>query len=305
MAKEGIGIEVKMTNKCDQRCSHCMNEDSPHKTGDLNSSVFIEKFEKWVESCEPFEFYIKEVRMTGGEPLLCLQAVEKIANSCKKLEIPCGINTNASSLTPSVAVRIQALGINLVKISMDATDDLTLQKIRGQNSSLQRIIAGIINALGNSLEVILRFTLCKHNQHQLISCYEMARRFGVKKLQIKPLVRHGRAVYTDAFLTAEQISESLSELAGQIASDGTQPEVLCWPPEMSGGLPSKGCGSIDKIYVATNLQAIICNYVPKAVPIGDLKKDPLDRILLQRHSNIWKSPKGYSLVAGCPQSVYF
>ena len=188
---------------------------------------------------------------------------------------------------------------------MDAADDLTLQKIRGKASSVKKTIAGIMVALECDLETILRFTICKDNQHQLIACYKMARHLGANRFQIKPLVSCGRAVNSAAFLTANQISQRLAELAVHATEDVTQPEVLCWPPEMSAGLPSKGCGSLDKIYVSSHLEVSICNYVSETKPLGNLGKNSLESVLLQRSGHTWKSPRDHKLIVDCPQRVFF
>jgi MoaA/NifB/PqqE/SkfB family radical SAM enzyme len=230
-----------------------------------------------------------------------LDGVAQIARTCRRLGIACGINTNGTLLTDSVAATLTESGVRVVKVSLDASDDFTLWKMRSKSASMKKIKQGIVNAVRNDFKVIIRFTLCRYNRHQLISCYEMVRDMGVKQFQIKPLVPAGRALDTDVFLSVEEVTEALVELAQRVSGPAAKPQVLCWNPEKAAGLSARSCGSLDKIYISSELEVTICNYHAAPIPFGNLNVDTLEQALVQRLADTVEIAEGHSIIAGCPQ----
>ncbi|MEJ2715932.1 MAG: radical SAM protein [Deltaproteobacteria bacterium] len=296
-----IGIELKVTNRCNLHCSYCMNSDSPCKSGEVDTPLFLKRLQEMHCNGDRPGFAIKEVRMTGGEPLLAVDAVAQIANICRTLGIASGINTNGIFLTASVAAKLKEAGLNTVKVSLDAAEDFTLWKMRSKPASIKKITQGILNAVQNDFKVIVRFTLCRYNRDHLIPCYEMVRDMAVTQFQIKPLVPAGRALESDLFLSLGEVVEALTELAQRVSGPFAKPQVLCWNPEKAGGLSARSCGSLDKIYISTELDVMICNYHAEPIPFGNLNADSLERVLLQRPADTVEIAAGHAIVAGCPQ----
>lgn len=282
-----------------------MNSDGPSSGTDLDWRLFIRKLEEWASGRDETSDDIKAVRMTGGEPLLCLNEVLEIARSCSRLGIRSGVNTNGTLMDSSIARMLKEAGITTVKISLDASEDVTYRRIRGSSYSLDRILEGIKIAVEFGFKVVLRFTLSRYNRDQLVSCYQIAGDLGVNAFQVKPLISAGRAVGSKAFLSKEEINMVLLELADSVSGQTPPVEILCWPPEKACPLKYKICGSINKIYISTNLQVTICNYVPGTEPIGDMGRDSLEDILRRRHCDEWVSPEGYHVISGCPQIFFF
>jgi MoaA/NifB/PqqE/SkfB family radical SAM enzyme len=303
--KKSIGIEVKVTNRCNQRCFHCMNNDSANSGEDLDSVQFTEKLNQWANAQVHSDYRIKEIRMTGGEPLLNLHTVTGIAHTCRSLGIDTGINTNATLLDKPTAQQLKESGLKIVKASFDTIDENTFRQMRGKRASWARTLAGIRTAIEGGFRVILRLTLCSYNRKQLLSCYYMARDLGVEKLQIKPLISTGRANFSEAFLTRAEVRQALCELSTVVRGPFAQPEILCWPSEDSGSLPCKGCGSLDKIYVSPNFDVFTCNYIVGTDGIGNLIKDTLETIFYRRKFESPQNDGRQFIIRGCPQVKYF
>jgi cyclic pyranopterin phosphate synthase len=299
--KKNISIEVKVTDRCNLDCFHCVNNDGPDHGIDIDGSLFTKKLAQWVDNRERSSYKVKEVRMTGGEPLLNLDAVTEIARTCNCLGIQSGINTNATLLDASTARLLKEAGLGIVKASFDSIDEMTLRQIRGPKASLSGILTGIQNAIEYGFRVILRLTLCSYNRDQLVTCYRMAQDLGVEKLQIKPLIRSGRAVDSKEFLSQDELYRTFSELAGAVNGPIAQPEILCWPSKEAAGLANNVCNSLNKIYVSTGYEAYICNYLPLIGAIGNLTQDPLERIFQQRQIRITQDANGHAILASCPQ----
>jgi MoaA/NifB/PqqE/SkfB family radical SAM enzyme len=303
--KDKVSFEVKITDRCNARCFHCANEDSLRKRSVIDSSLFVQRLEEWAEAKDRSVAAIREIRMTGGEPLLYPDAVTAIAACATRLGIRSGINTNGIPLDTSTLTRLKSAGLRTIKISFDATDEPTYRKMRDCDSSLEELNRNIRSAVYQGFDVILRFTLCRYNRDQLPGCYRAAREFGAAKFQVKPLIEAGRAAREDAFLTAAEINRALLELATAVGKSGPGVEILCWPPQGPAPFKYKICGNIDKVYFTTKLKAIICNYVPNSRAIGSLRRDSLETILLRRRTREQASHKAYRWIKGCPNSIYF
>ncbi len=304
-SKKNISIELKVTDRCDQSCFHCVNDDGPDRGREVDSGPFTARLVEWWEARERSLWHVKEVRMTGGEPLMNLPAVLEIARTCRRLGIRSGINTNASFLNETTAQALKDAGLAVVKVSFDGVDEAALCRMRGPKASLVKTVANIRTAVAHGFRVLLRLTLCTYNVGQLVDCYRMARELGVEKLQVKPLVQSGRAAMSDAFLTRQQLRAAFKELAAAVQGPVALPEILCWPPEDAFGLPNKVCGSLAKIYFSASGEATICNYLADTTPIGNVIQEPLESVLEKRNPQLWQTPGCHTMLAGCPQAVYF
>ena len=300
--RPSIGIELKITDRCNLHCFHCMNSDSQTFGSDLDVDLFLHKMSEWIHESNADDNRIGEVRITGGEPLLRPDAVMNIAKFCELHAIPCGINTNGTLLTDDMAHRLKKSGLKTVKISLDATDDKVLKTIRGSYATVKRLTTAIDAAVRHNFNVMLRFTLSRYNLEQLPSCFELATHLKVDKFQIKSLVASGRALSSKAFLSKEEIWASLSVLSNLISVSSPEVEILCWPFSLPEGMKGKACGNINKIYITTDMKLINCNYISEASPFGDLHKDSLAEILAHRlHSGGVANINGSDVFASCPQ----
>lgn len=300
-----ISIELKVTDRCNHCCFHCVNNETPGKGTDLDCEQFLKRMDVWYCGRDRSKWEIKELRMTGGEPLVNLQTVARIADACRKYRIRSGINTNGSLLTLDSAKLLKNSGLAIVKISFDTCDERVFRMMRGRGASMTDTLNGISVAVQQGFLVILRYTLCRYNAGELAACYRFAREAGAHTFQVKPLIRAGRALNTEAFLNRDEVVGALNSLASAVSNTAAAPQVLCWPPEASGGLKCKACGSIDKIYVATNGDVFICNYISTHAAIGSLAIEPLEDILNKRSPRIWRSPFGHAVLEGCIQTDFF
>lgn len=295
-----------MTNRCNQFCFHCSNEDGYNEGKDFDVELFLKRLDEYRQN-ETRLSEIREIRMTGGEPLLCLDAVERVARAASGYGIISGINTNLSLFDADTARRLKKAGLKVVKASLDALDEAIYSKMRSTEARLSDTLSGVELAVREGFYVMLRFTLCAYNRFELLDCYRYAQKAGIDKFQIKPLVNAGRATESDAFLDRTEIMASLEELSRIAGGDKAVPEILCWPPEESFGLACKVCGSIDKIYFTPAGEAIICNYLPTPAPgsIGNLNTDPLDIIIEKCIYELEEIAHGRMVLAGCQQTGYF
>jgi MoaA/NifB/PqqE/SkfB family radical SAM enzyme len=307
--QETISIEVKVTSRCNQECFHCANNDGPSADSDIDGNVFIRRLEEWTGTKEGSVYALKEVRLTGGEPLVNFQTVLDIVKCCQRLGIRSGINTNGLLFNAEKIRLLKESGLEVVKVSFDAITLTTYNQMRGSLLSLQEFTDIIQALVKNRFKVILRYTLSSINLSQLPACYNFAREMGVHKFQVKPLIRAGRAKGLEANLSPDEVNRALQELSKTAAGKRIPTEILCWPPAPGLDFSYRVCGSSKKIYVSTRLKTTICNFIEEngAIPMGDLATTPLEVILRRRaQETMWLHDiNGYRLVKGCPNTAYF
>jgi len=307
--KKPLSIEVKVTDRCNMECNHCVNNDGPTKSSDLDWKLFNCRLEEWSNRRTSSDFAIQEVRMTGGEPLVCFDSVLEIASCCRDLGIKSGINTNGHLLDPDRIRSLQEYGIELMKISFDSVDSPVFTNQFHSNRSTQNVFQSIRELVSRRIQVILRFTLSRSNLDQLQPCYQSALDFGVSKFQVKPLIRAGRAVGLKTHLDRKEVNEALEDMAEKFADSALPVEVLCWPSQKNTFFSYRLCGNIDKIYVSTAMSTSICNYIREEknqARLGNLANTPLEEILKNRLTNAWAQKIDiFQIPKGCPNSDLF
>lgn len=75
--KEGITIEILLTEQCNFRCGHCMYDSGPNKPSKYISDDILSQIEKQVKFLKALNIKVK-VNLIGGEPTLNLSKFEKV-----------------------------------------------------------------------------------------------------------------------------------------------------------------------------------------------------------------------------------
>jgi MoaA/NifB/PqqE/SkfB family radical SAM enzyme len=299
VSADKLSIEVKVTDRCNQQCFHCMNNDAPTTGRDLDCDLFLRRLREWGRDRARSTVNFTEVRMTGGEPLLNLPAVSAIGRACRDLQLRSGINTNATLLDENTLCLLRAVGLTTIKASFDSLEEDVWRAMRGSGVSPAKTAEGIQRAVAAGFHLIVRFTLCVHNRSQLIPCYRAAREWGVNRFQLKPLIPSGRAAGTDSFLGVHELHQAIQELAGIVSGPLAVPEILCWPPEHAGRLTARPCGNMTKIYIGTDGSVFDCNYLSDP-PFANLRDQSLEEACRLRHQHTKKTTGGHCVLAGCP-----
>ena len=306
--KKSLSIEVKVTDRCDMKCYHCVNSDGPTKTTDLDWKLFNRRLEEWALNREQSPYTLQEVRLTGGEPLISFDSILDISRCCRRLGIKTGINTTGLMLNAKRIGRLKESGVELMKISFDSVTRPVYANNKTGKSSFYTLEQAIRDLVRFRFNVILRFTLSRNNLDQLYPCYESAIDLGVSKFQIKPLIRAGRANDLNTFLSPSEVNEALRNMAGKYAGTSLPTEVSCWPADHIDKFSYRNCASIDKIYISTGMLTSICNYIQEDLQIrlGDLSHMSLETILEHRLQIQWAVfINGYHLPKNCPNTKFF
>ncbi|MEU7768832.1 GTP 3',8-cyclase MoaA [Nocardia sp. NPDC049190] len=136
-------LRVSITEKCSLRCTYCMPEEGlpPIPRDEL---LTVDEIVRLV-SLAARHLGVREVRFTGGEPLM-RRDLEQIVAGCHKQapDIPLSMTTNGIGLAHR-ARRLAAAGLRRVNVSLDTVDRAGFARLT-RRDRLDSTLAGILAA---------------------------------------------------------------------------------------------------------------------------------------------------------------
>ena len=134
-----LGLVLTMDCSFRPRCLYCNQGYLPTRM----------KLDDWIavlgEAARPIPPY---VYLTGGEPLALGEEVwgdNGIADTAAKLGCAVNINTNATLITPLIALQLVRMGISKLHISMDTADTIVQDELFGAPGRAEAAWRGIAN----------------------------------------------------------------------------------------------------------------------------------------------------------------
>lgn len=179
-----------VTTDCNLRCGYCYARggNSPEY---MSWKVAKRAIDLAARSGEAFK-----IQFSGGEPLLHLELIEAIVNYCTNLPARFQIQTNATLVTPELAIRLRDLGV-AVGVSLDGVPEVNdrLRKFPDGSGSAGAAIAGIRSFGSAGMKVGMTCVLSRENVTALPQLVTLASYLGnVYGISIDVLRPVGRAV---------------------------------------------------------------------------------------------------------------
>ena len=271
-------VEFQLTSACNMYCVFCFNNDRI-KTEVLAPNQITSTIKETVESTDPHS-NLKEVWMTGGEPLLEINCVKEVTKVCKELNLHSGIATNGI-LLPQYARELCKIGLNEVRISLDSTNPQLLSEIRGFKGALPKVVNGIKAAVESGLITSIRITVNKKNVNESEEIAKFADSLGVDRIELKGILPIGRA---KAVMMAEN-QKLESSFSKALKSTSKNIIILCnCLPECEGFKVQQNISCVcarTATYVACNGAIVPCSYFPHKSDYNIKKNSLLEA---------WKTP---------------
>lgn len=219
-------LRVSLTDRCNLRCVYCMPAEGMKwlpKSGVLTDSEVIRLVRIGVE-----QLGIREVRLTGGEPLLRPGLVDIVASLSQLEPRPAlSMTTNAIGLA-RLAKPLADAGLERVNISLDSLDRDTFHRLT-RRDRLPDVLAGLAGADAAGLAPIkLNAVLVRGvNDHEatrlLTFCLDHG--YELRFIEQMPLDPDGRWSRT-AMVTADEVFDLVSaqfRLTADPAQRGSAP----------------------------------------------------------------------------------
>ncbi|GAG31195.1 unnamed protein product, partial [marine sediment metagenome] len=136
-----LGLNVTAECNLDPRCVYC-NQPRPEV------AVGMDRWREIIhEATADGDGKGPYVYVTGGEPLLLGAALwgdEGLIRLATRRGATVNVNTNASLITPEVALRLVKAGLGKLHVSLDTADEGLHEALRG-GEQLHRVLRGIYN----------------------------------------------------------------------------------------------------------------------------------------------------------------
>jgi uncharacterized protein len=199
-----LNITLLTTLQCNFACDYCFQGDH----GDYNKNADKMSLETADRAADWFERELDRVRpekfvltFFGGEPLLNLPVMYKLAERAWRATQACGVQlyvniiTNGLLLTPDVVDRMLPFGLNGVKITLDGDRDThnRMRPLRGGQGTFDRIVENI-RQVADRCRIAIggNFDETSAGSYPALLDYLRAQDFGSKlvKVNFKPIVRN-------------------------------------------------------------------------------------------------------------------
>ncbi|MFI9271803.1 GTP 3',8-cyclase MoaA [Kitasatospora sp. NPDC052896] len=208
--RRAVDLRVSLTDRCNLRCTYCMPEEGMQwlgKTDLLTDEEIVRLVGLAVR-----DLGVREVRFTGGEPLL-RPGVVGIVRACAELEPrpELSITTNGIGLART-ADALREAGLDRVNVSLDTLDPETFFRL-SRRRRLPDVLAGLAAAEAAGLtpvklNAVLMRGLNDHEAADLLA-WSLEHGYELRFIEQMPLdAQHGWT--RSGMITAEEILERLS-----------------------------------------------------------------------------------------------
>ena len=278
-------LRVSLTDRCNLRCSYCMPEeglDWLEKESHLTDDEVVRLVRVGVELLG-----VREVRFTGGEPLLRRGLVDIVRRTAELTPRPeTSLTTNALGLART-AEALAAAGLDRVNVSLDTVRRDTFETIT-RRDRLDDVLAGLAAAKEAGLgpvkvnAVLLRGVNDDQASELLEWCLE--RGYDLRFIEQMPLdAQHGWD--RDAMVTADEILASLE--ARHVLTPAAEPRGSA-PAELwavDGGPATVGviasvtrpfCGDCDRVRLTADGQVRNCLFARDESDLRTAMRDGAD-----------------------------
>jgi len=217
-------LRISVTDRCNLRCFYCMPEAGVafRSSGEI---LRFEEIQRFVQVAA--RLGIREVRLTGGEPLVrkgVCRLVEMLA------AVP-GIDdlamTTNGVLLPEHAEALKAAGLSRLNISLDTLDRRKFHQI-ARRDELPRVLDGIAAAerAGFRRTKLNALAIRGYTEDEVVPLARFARRHGMELRFIEFMPLDGDDLWdADRVLPGEQILEILAGALGpleRVTRDGSR-----------------------------------------------------------------------------------
>ncbi len=272
-----------LTRRCNQRCIHCWVEAGPdEQAADLLS---VDEYDSVLE--QGLSLGLKNVKVTGGEPLLRPAEAVHILRRARSQDLRTTLETNGVLLSGRTLDGIAESGVSEVAISLDSCDPEAYARIRGSGHHFPVVVRNAVAAATLGLTTVALITVFPFTLDSIVdTCHFALEKLGAKLVKISPCTHMGRASDPTTGLhlsSAEllQTAETVRELAR--AHPGQIGTILPWvlvDPAAHSGLAHARCEFTALMGVMPDGGVSICGVAlnsPEAL-LANVRQTPLASI---------------------------
>jgi radical SAM protein with 4Fe4S-binding SPASM domain len=211
------------SRRCNLHCIHCYTESQdkfyPDELSHEEGRALIDQLS---------EFGVPVLLLSGGEPLYRPDILE-LASYASDKGLRTVLSTNGSLITREKAEEIKKANVAYVGVSLDGVG-MVHDTFRGVKGTFQKSLEGIDHCHEAGVKAGLRFTLTRHNCHQLDDIFKLVEEKGIQRVCFYHLVYVGRGKNRSRIALAPEETRKLIDLVFQKTQElydkGLKTEVL-------------------------------------------------------------------------------
>jgi MoaA/NifB/PqqE/SkfB family radical SAM enzyme/protein-L-isoaspartate O-methyltransferase len=261
-------VTLAMTNRCTYNCWHCYNADRSQV------DLPLDMMRKLARQLQKMGAVM--ITLTGGEPLL-RSDLEKIAGSFDERRCLV-LGTTGDGLDKKRARRLREKGVFAVGVSLDSTDEVEHDRLRGKDGAFKIALDALRIAGENGLYPYIVAVATREFLRP--DCFfpfmEFARDAGALEVHLLEPSATGKLAGKRGVLLTKKERQMVLDYQEQVAKDENLPILSTFlyleSPE------AFGCGAgLTHLYIDGSGEVCPCNLVP--LSFGNVTREPLDRIL--------------------------
>lgn len=282
-----IIIGWELTLACNLNCRHCGSSAGRARKDELT-------LEESLAICDQMpELLVQEVDFTGGEPLLNINW-SAIARRLKDLGIKTRIVSNGVDTCERDVALMKEVGVSGVGFSLDGLES-SHDLVRGRQGLFKKLLNSISMMRQADIPVSVITTVNRLNLKELPAMLKLLNAQGVKRWQLQPITRLGRAQTSSTLMLTENGYLELGRFIKELAVEAPKVDIdACIADSLGyftdydtrntswGGCPAGyySCG------ITSNGMVKGCLSLPDELIEGDLRKNDL--------WDIWFDPSSFS-----------
>jgi uncharacterized protein len=247
-AGQCLSLTVAPTLACNFACDYCFESHSAtHMTRETEQALLDFTGRQLTDKNSLL------ITWFGGEPTLCLAAIERLQNGFSALATrykvtldPASIITNGYLLNRPTALRLRNLGITTAQVTLDGPRELhdTRRKLRNGRGTFDRIIDNIAQSC-DILDIVVRINVDKTNIESAVEVVQCLRERSLDtrvNLHFAQVTASGAACGSirDRCFTDYEFSHRLVQLYQRLFTLGIR--IMDYPEVFAGG----HCGAVSE-----------------------------------------------------------
>jgi len=272
MPKDSFGREItylrlSVGTACNFHCVYC----NPQGKWDVKREVL--SYEQLLHLTSLFhQIGIKDIRLTGGEPLLRPGLVSFVSELKKQGFSHLAITTNGVALD-SLALPLKEAGLDTCNISVDATSRKLFSQISG-NGDVALVIRGLESALASGLVVKINCVpLLESFQEQVdeVTALALAKDIPVRFIELMPIGNGANLMGVDFSRLKSYLASQFGEPVA-VASKGMGPARYFRYGKLEVGyieeLSHPFCADCNRLRLLSDGELRSCLQQKKGIPLG-------------------------------------
>lgn len=268
-------LHVYVTCRCNLYCGHCWVEAGASRRDFLEA----EHVNRQIDMAIPLG--LREVKITGGEPLLSENhTLSILAHACEQ-GLHTKLETNAVLLRYDLVSAIRSLG-TVVSTSLDGSTPGSHDKFRNAPGSFNRTVHAVESLVGAGVRVEVVSCIRRDNTEELDDIIAVCNDLGVSYLKFNFPSSYGRAVELRRRLrlcSTEDIIKTVRHVEGkrppgsEMALDFDVPRAFRVYP-----LPGPRCDVLNLISILPDGRFSLCGIgvTHRELTFGTIQEDDVD-----------------------------